>query len=274
MARPGLLKHRKFRALSRAVGNPALALGSLELLWHACWDACDPIVGTAEDVEDVTFWRGERGALVGALLDAGFIDYDTSANVYSVHDFADHAPDYVKKRIARESAKHAANGGRPADKRTPHIQTNGGHGDEQTAETRTPPNPVQPIPVQPDQVPSAEDSRFDRFWSAYPKHVGRKAAEKAFRALKPSEALLDIMLAALSQQCLWPSWRKDRGEFIPHPVTWLHQQRWEDEPPTKVVVSITRSKGDWECPHEPRCLAQSTCDRLLAIAEAKAGGAA
>jgi len=24
-------------------------------------------------------------------------------------------------------------------------------------------------------------------------------------------------------------WRKDNGQFIPHPQTWLNQRRWEDD---------------------------------------------
>lgn len=67
---------------------------------------------------------------------------------------------------------------------------------------------------------------FDRFWKAYPRKVGKQAARKAFeRVNQPVERLL----AALERQRADPQWRRENGRFIPHPVTWLNQGRWEDE---------------------------------------------
>jgi hypothetical protein len=73
-------------------------------------------------------------------------------------------------------------------------------------------------------------TRFDRFWAAYPRKTGKDAARKAWNKLKPSEALLEQMLAALAWQVQQPDWLKDGGQFVPHPSTWLNQGRWQDEP--------------------------------------------
>lgn len=73
-------------------------------------------------------------------------------------------------------------------------------------------------------------SLFTRFWRAYPKKVGKGDAETKFGKLKPSESLLASMLSALEWQVRTPKWVQKGGEFIPHPATWLHQRRWEDEP--------------------------------------------
>lgn len=70
---------------------------------------------------------------------------------------------------------------------------------------------------------------FDRFWTAYPKKVGKDAAAKAFAKRKPDEALLVVMLDAVGRQCASPAWKKDGGQFIPNPATWLNQGRWQDE---------------------------------------------
>ena len=72
-------------------------------------------------------------------------------------------------------------------------------------------------------------SAFDAFWSAYPKKVGKGAAEKAFSKLSP--ALLPQMLSAIDTQKKSDQWKKDGGQFIPNPTTWLNQRRWEDELP-------------------------------------------
>ena len=37
------------------------------------------------------------------------------------------------------------------------------------------------------------------------------------------------MVAAVAQHCASAQWRKDDGQFIPHPRTWLNQGRWKDE---------------------------------------------
>lgn len=68
---------------------------------------------------------------------------------------------------------------------------------------------------------------FDRFWAAYPRKVGKGAAERSFERIRPDAALLDGMLRAIETQRQSDTWL--RG-YIPNPATWLNQRRWEDEP--------------------------------------------
>lgn len=75
------------------------------------------------------------------------------------------------------------------------------------------------------------DERFKAFWKAYPKKVGKGAAEKSFKKYKPDDALLSAMLKAVSTQKSSEQWKKDGGQYIPNPSTWLNQRRWEDESP-------------------------------------------
>lgn len=79
-------------------------------------------------------------------------------------------------------------------------------------------------------------SRFDRFWSLYPRKQSKSAAFKAFQKLNPDEDLLGLMLDALVQQAKSPQWTKDGGEYIPHPATWLNGRRWEDGAPNSAPV--------------------------------------
>jgi len=71
--------------------------------------------------------------------------------------------------------------------------------------------------------------RFEVFWSAYPKRVGKGAAWKAFEKLHPSQALLDKMIQAINQQKESYQWKREDGQYIPYPSTWLNQSRWEDD---------------------------------------------
>lgn len=67
---------------------------------------------------------------------------------------------------------------------------------------------------------------FDRFYQMYPRKVGKGAAKKAFfLALKKSSAQ-KIIDAALEYNKACAG--KDK-KFIPHPSTWLNQERWDDE---------------------------------------------
>lgn len=69
---------------------------------------------------------------------------------------------------------------------------------------------------------------FEQFWSAYPKHVGKGDAFKAWKKLKPSVVLRETIIAAVDEQKRSPQWRRDHGQYIPNPSTWLNQSRWDD----------------------------------------------
>lgn len=69
---------------------------------------------------------------------------------------------------------------------------------------------------------------FTEFWQAYPRKVGKGAAEKAWAKASPD---LQAVLTALVWQTKQDGWTKDGGAFIPHPGTYLNQRRWEDEKP-------------------------------------------
>ena len=77
-------------------------------------------------------------------------------------------------------------------------------------------------------------ARFDEFWAAYPRKVGKQAAWKAWSKLKPSAELTKAILSAVEYQRNCPQWQKDGGQYIPNPATWLNQGRWEDRLPTPV----------------------------------------
>ena len=76
--------------------------------------------------------------------------------------------------------------------------------------------------------PSALDIRFAIFWKAYPKKMAKGKALKVWTRIKPSEELLQTMLASLDQQKRSDNWLDQQGKFIPWPAKWLDEERWED----------------------------------------------
>ena len=75
---------------------------------------------------------------------------------------------------------------------------------------------------------NALDNGFEEFWQAYPKKVGKDAAAKSWSKVK---ARIDDILPALTWQKESDQWRRNDGQFIPNPATYLNQGRWQDEQP-------------------------------------------
>jgi ribosomal protein S24E len=70
---------------------------------------------------------------------------------------------------------------------------------------------------------------FDKFWSAFPKKVGKGAAQKRWAMLKVDTRLTAKMVQAIEWQRYTDQWLKDNGQYIPNPATWLNEKRWLDE---------------------------------------------
>lgn len=94
---------------------------------------------------------------------------------------------------------------------------------------------------------SADDADgFEKFWEAYPRKVGKGAAQNSWRKAKPP---LDAVLTAIRKARQSQDWQKDRGAFIPHPATWLNQARWEDEGMDYAALAGKRDLGPSSAPH-------------------------
>lgn len=80
-----------------------------------------------------------------------------------------------------------------------------------------------------DSKVTALKKAFEGFWQAYPKRRGKAEALKAWQRLAPGPELVEQIHSALAQARASPDWRKDGGQFIPYPATWLRRAGWEDE---------------------------------------------
>lgn len=84
---------------------------------------------------------------------------------------------------------------------------------------------------------------FELFWKAYPKkRGGKKNALKAWSKAQDRPDI-SIILTAIESAKRTDQWKKDNGQFIPYPATWLNRGMWADEGappiatrPTKVVL--------------------------------------
>ncbi len=69
---------------------------------------------------------------------------------------------------------------------------------------------------------------FDLFWETYPKKMAKMDAAKAWEAHK-CNLIADKIMESVKAHINSKPWKKDEGEFIPHPTTFLNQHRWDDE---------------------------------------------
>lgn len=87
----------------------------------------------------------------------------------------------------------------------------------------------EPKEEPPDSRPTTKAqlaASFDAFWRVYPRHVGKRKAELEWeRAVRRAD--VSVILAGARR------YRDDPnrvGQFTAHPSTWLHQDRWGDDP--------------------------------------------
>lgn len=98
--------------------------------------------------------------------------------------------------------------------------------------------------ADPDPVQEQLGGSFEDFYTAYPRHVGRGAAEKAWmRALREGASAAEIVAGA-QRFAAWVEGAPKR--FIPYPATWLNAQRWLDEeaPDPKVELPPEPSRTE------------------------------
>lgn len=104
MARPTLDRCPKYKVLIRRLALPKPYIrGLLETLWDVANECGNPILGDAETVEAAAEWpeTEKAGRFFEALRDGGWID-QTEDGKWEIHDYWDHAPEYVKGRFRKE----------------------------------------------------------------------------------------------------------------------------------------------------------------------------
>lgn len=251
----------------------AAAIGHLHCLWWWAIDfAPDGDLSKFDDYEiaDAIGYEGKDPAKAkAALISSGFLD-NNSDGAITIHDWYDYSGQLGDKRIesrkkerdrkAEYRARKKAEAGRdkkgspapvPQQKEdcpdfvprdtggtsgtVPPLQystaqDSTGQGQDRT----TPPLPPASGGNGEGAEPDAQEKRFDQFWAVYPKKQGKGDALKVWKRLKPDKALFEQILTSVKAHASRnPQWKRDGGQYIPNPATWLRQTRWLDEIPAQ-----------------------------------------
>lgn len=75
----------------------------------------------------------------------------------------------------------------------------------------------------------ADEVGFARFWDSWPdgeRKTARKQCAAKWRT-EGCEAIAESVIAAVDAAKRSATWTKNAGEFVPAPLVWLNQRRWE-----------------------------------------------
>ena len=91
--------------------------------------------------------------------------------------------------------------------------------------------------------------RFDEFWDAYPRKVGKKKARAKFAAAVKAAGDAQRVIDGARRLAADPN-LPDK-QFIPHPTTWLERGGWDDEPlpsrsPSRQVPQRKSEAEQWD----------------------------
>ena len=92
------------------------------------------------------------------------------------------------------------------------------------------------------------ESGFDRFWAAWPKSPRKGGKSECLKkwAKHYCETCADQIIKHVEWMKTTDQWRKDNGAYIPAPLVYLNQQRWDgaEIPEPKQDNTLERIKQD------------------------------
>ena len=141
-----------------------------------------------------------------------------------------------KGDIDRERAAYAtkvengAKGGRPAKSKTEKNLTKPNETENNRTEPTFKNKNLKNLKNKTKELEEQEHSlcaRFVDFWKLYPHKVKKSSAISAWKSGK-CEGIANVIIADV-QRRIDTEWKGQDMHFIPHPTTYLHQRRWEDE---------------------------------------------
>lgn len=230
--------HRKVDSLS----DPAFRLHVSAICWCAR-NLTDGCVSEADLDAAAPRTMKRPGRFVAELVRRGV--WSSAADGWTIHDFLDYQPS--KARVEEDRVKNAQRQRRFASRKkvrdqekgtTPNAVSNAlatplGKKPNAVADGVTNAAPSRPVPKGDNSLRSSSpsprgDPDFERFYAAFPKRVGRKAAEAAWMKAMKDGADAAVVIAGAKR---YADEREDEdSKYTKQPATWLNHGCWEDEP--------------------------------------------
>lgn len=228
------MKLRRFR---KATGcSKCEAIGVLVALWLWARNNADRdgklVDADLSDVEEL-FENGlsrklSTKSIVTALVSTGWID-DNSGDLF-IHDWPEWQKEWYQALDRREKDKRR----KGFSKENSNDSPRNFHGKSSATVTVTKPLPSpHPTVIKNESTSAAAPEEgfpvgFADFWNSYPMRVKKQDALRAWKKQK-ADKCVPVVMAALERFKNSRGWKKDSGQYIPYPASWLNDRRWEDE---------------------------------------------
>lgn len=102
-------------------------------------------------------------------------------------------------------------------------------------------NNIKNTSIKEDNSKDMSTKLFEHFWQIYPRKIGKGAAKIAFDKASKKEhghVILQVAESYANKPDL------PDLQFIPHPSTWLNQERWNDDLDASGVNNATKNASD------------------------------
>lgn len=73
------------------------------------------------------------------------------------------------------------------------------------------------------------DAKFTNWWFFYPRKYGRGAAKRSFKVALKKVDYETLLNSTREYSEIVAQWPVDQQQYVPHPSTWLNQERWDDD---------------------------------------------
>lgn len=184
--------------------------------------------------------QGASEALA-SLIEAQFCTFDAKSEEVFVHRMAAfqigdqlEAKDNRCKGVARELERVMAHGLKAAFRALYSVAF---HIPEPAAKAppAPPPQEAPPKPLRSQKQDQKQDQEqelppgFARFWLVWPKTSRKESRGECLKAWKRAgaEAIAETVVAHVERLKTGVGWTKNGGEFVPAPLVYLNQRRWD-----------------------------------------------
>ncbi len=249
---PRIWNDRKFRGLS---DNAKLLF--FMLLTHPGMTALGAMRGTLGGLAEELGWSAEAfGIAFREVLSEGMAEHDVEACLIALPRFVRYNPPEspnvikawtgaldllpecdLKTLVVHRAGEVAAGMTEGFGKAFAQAFGQAMPYQEQEQEQKQEKNPPTPL--------AGQGGSFERFWNSWPEHrrkVAREQCTKRWQAME-LDGIADTVLEALAVDKASEAWRKEAAEYIPAPLTWLRQARWEA--PTEEQQALAVESQTW-----------------------------
>lgn len=199
-------------------------VGALVSIWGVmrqrgkrCGDdlVCDGV--TASVLDDVADMPG----IGDAMERAGWVE-STENGIAFRRFFEEHNVDPAEKTKASNAARQKRYRDRLKDASTGDVtrDVTVTHREEKNREEKKPPTP---------KGEQAEPAGFVRFWTSWPKSVRKGGKAKCLQTWWRAklEPIAEQIVSHVERMAATPDWTKEGGAYVPAPLVYLNQRRWD-----------------------------------------------